>query len=200
MSIFDAPTRTETERKIASFESLPEGWRYGSGLPIPQHRVAAGIRACRFLYQVGITRTDAFAGEGGEVMVTGYHKNDCIEIIIEADNRYTIAHERDDEELVYRPKLERGAAIKVIADIAKAICSTSDSSIPTTTTGTASVSSVWPFVRPATAGSQLSNANVLLVPEHPFANTSGDSTPLGSIPTLSSSGPLMLRPYHPQAA
>ena len=198
--IFSAPSLTPTERKIISFGSLPAGWRYGRGSPLPVHRVVAGIRLCRFFYQVGLTQTDAFAGEAGELMVTAYSGPDYLEVIIEPDDTYTVTQEREDEEVVYLPSLNRADALKEVVSIAKAICDTSGSFTRTNTIVQRNASPAWRLEHPAMAAYRLWSKNALDLPVQQSAPTSEGFIRPEFTQTSSFSGSLKVAPFRTEAA
>jgi hypothetical protein len=84
---------TKTERKIESFRSLQHGWHFGEGGPLQDHRATMGKELLSTLTLLGLTKTDAFPGPNGELMLTAYIGDQCLEILIQPDDTITINHE-----------------------------------------------------------------------------------------------------------
>ena len=78
-----SPVSTNTLSKIRTFQNLAIGWHFGSGGPIEAEVISRAIEIhCLFLL-LGMTHTNAFAGENGEVLVTAYKIHDYIGVTIE---------------------------------------------------------------------------------------------------------------------
>lgn len=97
--------KTRTIKKIESFCYLPVGWNYGKGAPIELKTVKAAIEIYNFFLMLGLSRTDAFPGVDGEVMITAYHRQHYIGATIEKSPNgefiYSLIHEINDEESVF---------------------------------------------------------------------------------------------------
>lgn len=88
-----------TKRKIDGFRTLPDGWYYGEGKAIPDQICDVGVAVLQEMHLLGLTRTDAFPGPGGELMVAAYHGKHCIEVVIEKNGHYQIVHEINGDEI-----------------------------------------------------------------------------------------------------
>jgi hypothetical protein len=82
-----------TVRKIDRFRSLPVGWHYGRGGPISDSVISLTQELHRFLLQIGLTKTDAFAGADGEALLTAYHEQHYVAIVVEPTGEISVAHE-----------------------------------------------------------------------------------------------------------
>jgi hypothetical protein len=195
-----APAQSVTERKISSFRNLPVGWRYGRGGPLTMETVDLGLRLLGTFYQDGLTHTDAFAGESGELMITAYHEDShYVELMIEADKTIEIIHEgRGRMLLTHRERLGEAEALSTIRNIAKAIWNTSDLFTRVNTIGITNVSPAWLSRSPVTEASLLFNATASPGLEAKFVPMSDGTTSPEFIQNLSSSGdlttPLSRRP------
>lgn len=104
--------RSATERKIASFADLQDGWHYGAGGPMARETVDAAIRIVRKYNSLGFSRTDAFPGRDREILVTAYVGEHYIGVVAEPNGRYSINHERAGAEEFY---VESGEIRDVLA-------------------------------------------------------------------------------------
>jgi hypothetical protein len=195
-----APSESITEKKIASFSALPAGWRYGDGGPLRQETLNIGLRLLRLFYQLGLTHTDAFAGEAGELTITAYHESDYVELVIESDRTITLIHEANGEAISHFENIHEPEALGAIREIARAIWNTSAYSIQMTTTGFEADLSAWPSRIRVTGESLLFNATAWPVPGTEFAPTPAYTTDLVSIQNSSSSGDLTNPFFLPRAA
>jgi hypothetical protein len=92
---------TTTLDKISSFAQLPIGWHYGEGGPLSTNTIEAAKKVhCEFLL-LGLTKTDAFAGESMEVLVTAYKDNHYVGVIVEADGTFVLRYEESAQEKRY---------------------------------------------------------------------------------------------------
>lgn len=88
-----------TSQKIASFVSLPVGWHYGQGGPLSDIAINKALQIDSYYRRLGFTATNAFPGADGELMITAYRGQHCIETVISRDLRYSVMYERDDIEI-----------------------------------------------------------------------------------------------------
>jgi len=86
-----------TKRKIDSFKNLPSGWHYGEGMAPDQAKIDLAHDWHRKLAELGFQSTDASPGVGGEIMISGYHESDDVEIVLEGDESISFYHEHNDE-------------------------------------------------------------------------------------------------------
>lgn len=98
-----AGTGTKTEKKLRSFANLPAGWHYGRGGPIGHLALSTAEEVYWQLLMVGLTRTDAFPGVDGEVVIAAYQgetgkPNHYVAVEISADGVLSLTHEVDDNE------------------------------------------------------------------------------------------------------
>lgn len=94
-------TASQTPEKIRSFRKLPVGWHYGDGGPIENSVIQRSIYLYWSMIWRGVVRTDAFAGADGEILLTAYHGEHYLGIVIEQDGKMTFRHEFKDEEKTY---------------------------------------------------------------------------------------------------
>lgn len=88
-----------TRQKIESFRSFPRGWHYGEGVPLSRRSCDIGLELLDEMLSLGLTRTDAFPGQDGGLMITAYHAGHCLEVMIESDGSQHITHEFDGEDV-----------------------------------------------------------------------------------------------------
>src|SRR5437870_2555161 len=73
------------ETKIETFSKLPAGWHYGEGVAPSRRAINAATAWNRILRALGFQHTDAFSGIAGEILVTAYHGDHQIEVVVEPD-------------------------------------------------------------------------------------------------------------------
>ena len=97
---FYATASDETIKKILSFLALSDGWCYGNGTaPAPIVALNA-ITIHSLLKQFDMLATDAFPGEDGSVLVTGYAGNYTVEVYCEPDGTFKFVLEKGDDEII----------------------------------------------------------------------------------------------------
>ncbi len=103
-----------TEQKITSFGKLPAGWNYGQGSPATSDRVITAILYNRLYRAYGFSKTDAFPGNDGEIMITAYEGDHYVEITFEIDNTCRFVYEYQRNEEVYKEGLSRAEAVRFL--------------------------------------------------------------------------------------
>ncbi|HEX3665819.1 MAG TPA: hypothetical protein VHU23_11365 [Rhizomicrobium sp.] len=93
-----------TREKIESFSALPTGWYYGSGKAPDRAAIDNAHNWHATLIRRGFPLTDAFPGQSGEIMISGYSGGDVAELILEADNTYSLYLEKDGQETLSLPR------------------------------------------------------------------------------------------------
>lgn len=127
-----------TAKKIREFSALPRGWYYGMGTG-PSHRtIQIALAYLSALMGYGFSETDAFPGGDGEIMVTAYSNNHCIEVTVDVDTTFTVSHQDGKENRFYEPGLSGIQAcaelVRIVGIIRQEECATSESFISSTTT------------------------------------------------------------------
>jgi hypothetical protein len=142
----------DTEMKIRSFASLPQGWHYGEGAPITEQSLSAALTILGKLSNEGFLRTDAFPGIEGDVQVTAYEQSDFYEFNFNLDGKYMVVHERNGDILFSQEGLTLDETLQKIEDFASEKCEQSDLSIPNTSTTISAGSQVRLSKTPQTTG------------------------------------------------
>jgi hypothetical protein len=119
--------RVPTAIKIEGFAALKSGWHYGSGGPISPDVISRSIYIVGYLLTVGFTRTDAFANEDGDVLVTAYHSDHYLGIGVGLTGLYALNHEIGGVESSYSEDIDLNQLKSVIIRVARSIWTTSDS-------------------------------------------------------------------------
>lgn len=83
----------ETIGKLIKFRHLPVGWNYGEGVPIGSNVTELAAEIVTTGHHLGYRHSDAFPGQSGEIMITFYEGDHCIEIILVHDQSVLIVHE-----------------------------------------------------------------------------------------------------------
>ena len=91
--------RHPTEARIRGFGDLQEGWHYGEGVAFDSAILDRAVALHTQAIGVGLMETAAFPGLNGEVMVTVYDSDDCLEFIIERSDTVTFTEEVGDREV-----------------------------------------------------------------------------------------------------
>jgi hypothetical protein len=129
---------SRTAEKIKSFAQLPSGWNYGSGDAAPSEIVEQALSYLYRLISFGFSETNAFPGPDGAIMVTAYEGKHCIEVTVEIDGTITVAYQFEGRDTSFEPELSSRDAyseiLRVVKDIERARCATSDWLISNITT------------------------------------------------------------------
>lgn len=113
-----ATPNAATAGKIRSFSNLPNGWHYGLGGGSPAWVVRSALD---YLYQfmmLGFSETDAFIGGDGQIMVTAYRADHCVEVTIELDNTLSIAHQFQGMDVSFSPEISK---LEAYAELARVV-------------------------------------------------------------------------------
>jgi hypothetical protein len=111
--------------KLKSFADLEEGWDYGAGGPVPEHRIRAAQTWNRILELFGFSKLDASPGSDGEISIAGSCGDRYLEIVVESDDvSASVAYDFKGEQQFYvrRPVIE---ALDLVLDVAGEIWSAS---------------------------------------------------------------------------
>lgn len=141
--MFRTISASPAERKIESFAALPVGWHYGEGGPIAREVLDRAQMALQSLFLAGLTDANAFAGEGGEVLVTAYTDAYNVGVIVEPDGTFSIRLEMGAEDVSYDEHLDARHIRESITSVAEFIWNTSGYSIrqsSTTNSGDSTIS------------------------------------------------------------
>jgi len=96
-------TAEETVKRIEGFLNLPVGWYFGTGRPPDRSVVQQSLKHLNNLKDLGLNETWAFPGPNGEIEMTAYLGDFCIEVTVEPDLTFSVAYEGDDIGLIYNP-------------------------------------------------------------------------------------------------
>jgi hypothetical protein len=153
--------RSRTETKIEDFASLPVGWHYGQGGPISSPVISTAKELCEFLVLIGFTRTNAFAGADGEILLTAYHEDHYVATIIEPNLEISVTHEHGRAEVFSAETMDVKGAKRALRNSAEEIWSSSGSFIPGISIGSAEDSTTWRLRNPRMAECQFSRSSAL---------------------------------------
>jgi hypothetical protein len=189
------PTPKNTEQTIRSFADLPEGWDYGEGDPIAKPVIDAALKWNSFLGLQGF-RTDAFPGAEGEISVSASVDDHYLEVIVEADEKVSVAYDYQRKQVFYKLRRTPEEAREIVFEVMGKIWSVSTSPIRANIIQQI-IGGADPPLRTIRALYQSSDAIVSLIEGRPSANTFvtildmqqalsaprrffGDSTPIAS--------------------
>jgi hypothetical protein len=131
-----------TPLKLESFRHLPIGWHYGKGGPLSKEVVDKAVQIYNHLLFLGFTRTNAFAGAGGEAQIAVYHREHHIAITIEPNLLFGLEHEVDGKEALCHENLRFNELKSKLRAIADEIWSTSGSSTQRISTKSPDISAI----------------------------------------------------------
>lgn len=192
------PTLNQTRGKLIGFAFLQEGWHFKEGVPAKEHTLRTALTLLGDLENAGFTRTDAYPGIDGSVMISAYDLPDSFDFSIRPSGAITVTHERDEEELFYREGMKEEEVREKIKEFGLSTCHTPDYLILGTTTAvTMDDSRVSPSKTQKTA--QVSPLSISTAPDvNPavFVNTLQGSTRL-SLGRQSSSGRSRRKSFKP---
>jgi hypothetical protein len=168
--------------KVEAFRQLPVGWHYGEGGPVDDAVIVRARDALSFLVLIGLTHTDAFAGAGGEILLTAYHRDHYVGVILEPDGSFALSHEERDREVRDRERLSLAELKSELLDVARGIGIARGiwSSSDTFTLGTLTAygaGSITSASRTFEARSRWSVANASILPASQSVLMQGGSTP-----------------------
>jgi hypothetical protein len=138
-----APTRSKTLEKLKGFASLPHNWHYGKGGPIDQDVLIKTEDMYYLMVSLGMTKTNVFAGQDGEVLLSAYKGDDYIGVIIEPTLTASVTHEKGDNTQYY---MEFGSILEArsaVRSLVGKICNISVRSTPKTSILTVESSMTW---------------------------------------------------------
>jgi hypothetical protein len=185
-----------TRRKIKGFMHFDEGWSYGYGEKFNLQVVEEALALHTELIRIGISKTDAFPGLSGEVMVTGYYHNHYLEFIVEPDLTITFTHEVGDDEVFYQEGLSTQQAITHLREFYQWMqYEFLIKNTIMTEKGEGSKASLLEILEQKTLASPSSAKNVYLKREDRFVNISESITPQ-SLENLLFSGDSQQRYFH----
>lgn len=169
----------KTVKKVNSFAALPLGWHYGTGGPASRSIIEKSLEYIAHFVSLGFSKTDAFAGEDGQVLVSAYMDEYCLEITIETDHSFTVSCDFQGSSKFFEPDLSEAVALnelrQLATEIVKEECATFVWSASNTTT-TATVSSkALHLHRPATERRYSAN-NAASVQVARYASTLANTT------------------------
>jgi hypothetical protein len=172
------------ESKLRQFRSLQAGWHYGEGKAIDP----ASLERALDLYQAAIRlapyEMDAFPGLNGEVVLTVYREDRCLEFTLEPNGTVTFSYEQGDQEVSYVEGLSLEQARDRIKEFRQSWLG-SDSFTVNTTTGESTDSEVsLSRITGTPLGSQSLVWTASMRPEPLSASTSDDTTLLSRMSRL----------------
>lgn len=120
------PTINETRGKLIGFAFLPNGWHFNEGVPAKEQTLRTALILLGDLEKAGFTRTDAYPGADGSVMVSAYESSDSYDFSIRPSGAITVTHDRGDEELFYQEKMTEEEVREKIKEFGLSTCHTPD--------------------------------------------------------------------------
>ncbi|MFV1980884.1 MAG: hypothetical protein ACC655_07005 [Rhodothermia bacterium] len=78
--------------KIRSFEHLPNGWHFGEGEPVSGPQIERALAVLDIGRTLGL-KSDAFATENGNVIVSFYDGEKSIDVEVCGDNVFSLVYE-----------------------------------------------------------------------------------------------------------
>lgn len=105
-------------QKIDSFRDLKVGWHYGSGAPSPERVIHDAHQWSEYLSGLGLIDVDAFAGDGGETLLSAMLGGHAVDLIVETDRTLSVAYDRDDKQIWYRSHVPAWTARSYVAFLA----------------------------------------------------------------------------------
>lgn len=140
-----------TERKILEFQDLDDGWAYGNGIKFTEKIIDDAIKTHDSIINYGFLETDAFPGEGGEILITVYADELYCEVFVYKNNKYDFIIEEHDEEILRKEKIDLDVLIDELKKFRNdLLCTLSEQSIQDTSTRKKEDTKVQPSKIPAT--------------------------------------------------
>lgn len=132
-----AISESQTDEKLESFADLQVGWHYRKGSPISRSVLENAKLINRYLFKLGFSKTDAFPGVEGQVLLTAYNRDHIVEITIyPPGNIATFVHEKNDEEISAAERIDLLKAVDLAKEASKVIDEDRSSDTPIALFGT----------------------------------------------------------------
>lgn len=90
----------KAERDILSFASLPRGWHFGRGIPIPRKVISDALYIKSKMVDLGATTIEAFPKISGSIVVSAIKGEDSVDITCYGNGKYDFYVERANQELI----------------------------------------------------------------------------------------------------
>jgi hypothetical protein len=116
--------------RILSFGALGDGWHYGKGKSAPMDVVFRALLLRTVLANLGADRFEAFPIASGEILVSGYHRNETVDIRVSHQNKYGVFHERADVDIIDESDLSLKQVLGYLQSLPWRQQNTSDLFIP----------------------------------------------------------------------
>jgi hypothetical protein len=119
--------KSRTLKKLEAFLGLPHGWHYGSGDAPSARAVEIAADLLNTLILNGMTRTDAFAGADGEVLLTGYYQRHHVAFTIDPTGEIACSYENAGHDVSEVDAVDTARAKEwLVREVARRIWNTSD--------------------------------------------------------------------------
>jgi hypothetical protein len=163
--------RDDVHRAIDSFATLPQGWDYGRGGPIPEKTLRIARRWADALRLMGFKDPEAYPGEQ-EVLLAVSDGDHYFEVIVEADDTITVVYSFQRKQVFYRPHRTEKEALQSVVEIRVRQWSASGYFIPVDTTrGSTGLRALHFATQTATELYHLSTGLVSSPQDIPWVNT-----------------------------
>jgi len=88
-------------RSLFGLLNLPNGWYFGKGRAPGIQQVVIAALIGDLMRLAGVEKREVFPCEDGGILVSGYHKEDTIEVFCAPNNIFRFSLERNDEDIEY---------------------------------------------------------------------------------------------------
>ncbi len=105
---------SKTAHSIVEFSRLARGWHYGKGGPVDRQVCIWALQLLAHADKLGFTKTEAFPGVDGEVMVSIYPQDLVLDFTIEPDGSIVFRYERDNDDVFIGENLTLEAAKRIL--------------------------------------------------------------------------------------
>ena len=95
----EGPSADPITRKLFSFMTLPWGWHYGNGRPPLPIAIMMAASAIAELKKMGAEKFEVFPEVDGNILVSAYYSDVCIDVTTTKDARYAFVVEKGNLEV-----------------------------------------------------------------------------------------------------
>ena len=188
------------EARIMNFTSLEKGWHYGRGAVPSMELATFALRVVSQLRSLGISKFEAFPTVDGEILVSAYQGDVCIDALVTAAQAINLVVERGGEEVFARDQMSSSELIETIGGKGWLSDASLDWYIPAIIVMNSNASSHWPSMPPMmTTAFPLYLSVVSKTAEMTYAEISADITRHRSPASRQYSGALTNRHSLPAA-
>lgn len=135
-----------TKRKIRGLRRLKSGWHYGEGVAFDDSEINLALQIVDDAVKQGYMKTDVFPALDGEILLTFYEHEYCVEVTVRKDALFDLTLEFEDDEVSTHENLTHSAVLDNLKSVRSLIWNSSELFTSATTIRRGVVSEALPSV------------------------------------------------------